>query len=378
MFLHKNEKRNDIIFVSLFALVCIGLFFLPSGYEERLPEGSYFARGQVKSVDNSRVFQNVIVKIGEQDLEVELLEGPHKGKTITVSNQLTGKMEIDEVYKPGRDILVEYNIINGVPAAAFARGNYRLHLELFLVLLFVLMLVLLGGWTGLKAVFSFIFAVLMIWKVMIPLFLKGKDPIVTGLLVVVAMTAAICFLVGGLHYKGLVTFISTLLGLFLTCILAEIFTKYFRIHGAVRPYAENLLYSGFDYLNLTRIFIASVVLSCSGAVIDLAMDISVSMNEIIKKKPDIGLFEHIHSGMAVGRAAVGTMTTTLLLAYSGGYIALLMLSMGMGIPVMTMLNKNFVAAEIINTIVGSFGVVTVAPFTAITGGIIYRIGRKNP
>jgi uncharacterized membrane protein len=110
---------------------------------------------------------------------------------------------------------------------------------------------------------------------------------------------------------------------------------------------------------------------------DLAMDISAAMHEIIIKKPDIGLLEHIKSGVAVGRSVVGTMTTTLLLAYSGSYIALLMLFMGMGIPVVSMLNKNFVAAEIVNTIVGSFGMVTVAPLTAITGGILFRLGKNT-
>jgi uncharacterized membrane protein len=72
------------------------------------------------------------------------------------------------------------------------------------------------------------------------------------------------------------------------------------------------------------------------------------------------------------------MTTTLLLAYSGSYITLLMLFMGMGVPLLSMLNRTFVAAEILNTIVGSFGLVTVAPFTAVAGGLIYRLGRSRP
>ncbi len=134
----------------------------------------------------------------------------------------------------------------------------------------------------------------------------------------------------------------------------------------------------FYTLNLTRIFVASIFIACSGAVMDLAMDISASMHEIQPKKPDIGLFEHIRSGMTVGRSVVGTMTTTLLLAYSGSYIALLMLFMGQGIPLLNMLNKGFMAAEVLNTIVGSFGMVTVAPFTALAGGLIYRLGCPNP
>jgi uncharacterized membrane protein len=77
--------------------------------------------------------------------------------------------------------------------------------------------------------------------------------------------------------------------------------------------------------------------------------------------------------MAVGRAVVGTMTTTLLLAYSGAYMGLLMFLMGQGVPLLSMLNRGFMAAEVLNTIVGSLGVVAVAPLTALMGGLLYRI-----
>lgn len=74
--------------------------------------------------------------------------------------------------------------------------------------------------------------------------------------------------------------------------------------------------------------------------------------------------------MNVGRAAMGTMTTTLLLAYSGGYVALLMVFMAQGTPVSHIRNYKYVSAEILDTIVGSLGLVTAAPFTALIGGIL--------
>ena len=74
--------------------------------------------------------------------------------------------------------------------------------------------------------------------------------------------------------------------------------------------------------------------------------------------------------MNVGRAAMGTMTTTLLLAYSGGYVSLLMVFMAQGTPIDHILNYKYVASEILDTVVGSFGLVTVAPFTAVMAGIL--------
>jgi uncharacterized membrane protein len=136
------------------------------------------------------------------------------------------------------------------------------------------------------------------------------------------------------------------------------------------PFAETLLYSGFGHLDLTRIYIAAVFLACSGAVMDLGMDVAASMHEVAVRNPDISRLGLIRSGLNVGRAVVGTMTTTLLLAYSGGFLTLLMAFMAQGIPLDTTFNFIYVAAEVVKTIVGSFGLVTVAPFTALMGGLI--------
>ena len=98
----------------------------------------------------------------------------------------------------------------------------------------------------------------------------------------------------------------------------------------------------------------------------------------IEKKPTIGWREATRSGMNVGRAAMGTMTTTLLLAYSGGYIALLMVFMAQGTPLSNILNYKYVAAEIADTLVGSFGLVAVTPMTALAASVLYtRRSRKE-
>lgn len=140
-------------------------------------------------------------------------------------------------------------------------------------------------------------------------------------------------------------------------------------------YSESLLYSGYQDLNLTKIFMSGIFIGASGAMMDLAVDITSAVNEVVHKKPSIGWKEAAKSGMNVGRAAMGTMTTTLLLAYSGGYIALLMTFMAQGTPIENILNYKYVSAELLDTIVGSFGLVTVAPFTALTSAVLLT-GKK--
>ena len=159
------------------------------------------------------------------------------------------------------------------------------------------------------------------------------------------------------------------LGIAVTAVLGVMFTDLFRIHGAVMESSESLLYAGYQTLDLTKIFMASIFLGSSGAVMDLSVDICSAVYEVVQKRPDITAREAVASGFAVGRAACGS-TTTLLLAYSGSYIALLMVFMAQGTPVEFILNYKYVAAEIVHTVVGSFGLVTVAPLTAITNGLL--------
>ena len=115
------------------------------------------------------------------------------------------------------------------------------------------------------------------------------------------------------------------------------------------------------------IFVGAVVLSCSGAVMDLAMDIAAGVDEVARRNPSLPPRELLKSGLRIGRSVVGTMTTTLLLAYSGGYLTLLMVFAAQGTPVRDFLNSTLVSAEVVKTLVGSFSLVLVAPFTALVG-----------
>ncbi len=373
----KPRIHSDAVLVLFFVVLCTGLLFVPTGFENRRFKDATHARGRIVEVDNSEVNQIVLVRTGIQHLTVEVLNGPFTGRRITAINQLTGKMELDEVYTTGETVLLELSVKDGNIIWANARGYYRLGFELLLMCMFAVLLIAVAGWTGLKAILSFLFAALMLWKVMIPCFLKGYDPVLIALGVVAALTASISFLVGGISRKGITCFLGAFLGLLLTCVLAQLFSRGFKVHGAVRPFSETLLYSGFYTLDLTRIFLAGIFTASSGAVMDLAMDISASMHEIREKRPDIGMFDHMKSGIAVGRSVIGTMTTTLLLAYSAGYMTMLMYFMGQGIPLQNIFNLKLVAAEVLNTFVGSFGLVTVAPFTAFVGGLVYREKSKK-
>lgn len=356
-------------------LVCIlliaVLIFIPTGFEEAgaaYRDGGERVAAKVISVDNSTVVNTGLVQAGEQSCEVTLLAGSHKGETWWATNKLSGSLEQDKIYEEGDRALVLVSFNEGEVSSVSMIDHYRLDLEIVLLAAFFLFLILFARGTGLRAILSFVLSVLAIWKVLVPCCLKGMDPILVGGAITALLTFMIIALVFGFDRRTLAAVTGALSGLVLTCMLGILCTDTFRIQGAVMSFSETLLYSGYENLDLTRIFMASIFVGSSGAMMDLTVDITAAVNEVVQKRPDLSRWEAARSGMHVGQAAMGTMTTTLLLAYSGGYIALLMVFMAQGTPIINILNYKYVTSEIIHTLVGSFGLVLAAPLTALTSG----------
>ena len=110
---------------------------------------------------------------------------------------------------------------------------------------------------------------------------------------------------------------------------------------------------------------------------DLGMDVAAGLEEVARHRPNLSRRELAASGFRIGRSVVGTMTTTLLLAYSGGYLTLLMMFAAEGISPWEFLNHPHVAAEVVKTLVGSLGLLLVAPFTALVGALLFHRKRRD-
>ena len=363
------NSRNARVLLPTLSFVFIAILLaLPTGFE-----GAYQFKDAVKckveilEADNSSLIDTGLIRTGQQVCKVRFLNGSFKGQTAEGWNMLSGALSQDKLFRSGDkaqaivhhdgEEIISVNLID----------YYRLDGELILALAFALFLVIFARGIGLRSGLSFVISILVLWKILVPLFLKGFNPIFTGLVAVAIMTFIILLLVYGFDKKLLSSFCGAMSGILFAMILSIICSHAFHIHGAVMHNSEALLYSGFADLNLTQIFMASV---CSGSVMDLSVDITSAVSEVVRNCPAISKKEAIKSGLTVARAAMGTMTTTLLLAYSGSCIAFLMTFMAQGTPVYNILNNNVVAAEIINTIAGSFGLAMTAPLTAFISGIL--------
>ena len=371
--------KKDFVVLASCLFISGVLMLLPTGFEGALQfRDAEKCKALVEEADNSRLIDTGLIRSGQQVCVVKILSGKFKGKELEGWNMLGGSLSQDKLFKAGDKVQAVIHYGDGEIGTEFYSVNlidyYRLNGELILAIAFALFLIAFAGTTGLRSVFSFIITILVLWKILIPLYLNGVNPVLSGILVVGIMTFVILALVYGFDRRLVSSFSGSMLGILFAAFLSFMFTKVFHIHGAVMENSEALLYSGFQDLNLTQIFMASVFIGASGSVMDLSVDITSAVNEVVKSAKGKGIEitrkEAVRSGLAVARAAMGTMTTTLLLAYSGTCIALLMTFMAQGTPLYNILNNNVVSAEIINTIAGSFGLAMTAPLTAVIAGTV--------
>jgi len=368
------RRREWITIVTLLA-VCGGLLLLDLRPARNAEPGTK-ERARVLSVDNSNLYVTGLLQRGEQNLEVELLSGDRRGQHFRAVNILRAQMELDKIFHPGDTIRVAVLAgANPEKDTLYAQDFDRIGWTLLLFGLFAVLLIVFAGWTGVNALLSFVFSGLFLWKVLIPLTLDGVNAIWLSLATVCVLSAVIIYLVAGVNRKGNTALAGAILGVTASAVLAYTFTHFFRINGAVMPYSQALLFSGYEFLKLPDIYIGGIFLASSGAMMDLAMDIAAGQEELSHRNPELTFRQLLHSGQRIGRAVVGTMTTTLLLAYSGGYLTLMMMFAAQGTTPADFINNPYVASETVKTIVGSFGLVLVAPFTVLVGA--YMFSRKN-
>lgn len=349
------------------------LILIPTGFEDAVNyQGADKVKAVVTAVDNSAIHSTGLIRSGEQVCTVDIQGGRFRGKTAKATNLLSGSLSQDKEFSVGDEVLVTVSSDGASILSVTMVDHYRVGWELLLVIAFSIFLIAFAGPGGIRAMLSFVITVLCIWKVMIPYCLRGGNAILCGLCIITLLTAVIILFVYGFDGRSIVAISGSLLGVVTACVFGILFTRVLHIHGAIMADSESLLYAGYEHLNLTQIFMASIFIGASGAMMDLSVDITSGMYEVLCKRPDIGRLELIGSGIRIGQAAMGTMTTTLLLAYAGGCITQLMVFMAQGTPMIHILNYKYVAGEILKTLVGSFALVTVAPFTALAGGVILQ------
>ena len=326
--------------------------------------------GEVKKVTTGTVEDTI------QEVTIEILDGEYEAREFTtnyiLSYDIDGKILAYEL-EVGNKVTVELAKNSDgtieVTVQDVQRGTY-IYIMLFV---FLLSVVLVGGKQGIKAVLGLLITILAIYFVLIKGIFAGGDPIffsITTSAIIIILTFLV---IGGINRKIVTAALGTLGGVIMSGIMAAIFSHLAKLSGACEDAIQLSINMTTVTFNFRDLIFAGIVVSALGACMDVGMSIASSLDEIKNKTKDISWQELFKSGMTIGRDTISTMTNTLILAYVGGALKLILLFMACNISMGEIINKEAIAEEIISAIAGSMGVVYTVPITAF----VYSFLNKN-
>ncbi|MGN0773980.1 MAG: YibE/F family protein [Candidatus Ventricola sp.] len=372
----RNWKKSNVVMCAVMLAVCALLCLLPERYENA---STHIPRERVRidEVDNTGLYPVGIVYSGVQNCCVTVLTGEHAGKSVWASNYLNSALDKDKLYAPGD---VAHAMVQGAGERLTVTliDHERTGVEAGILLSLAALLILYGGITGCGALISLAASAVIVWKLLLPLLLRGVNPVAAAFVTVVVLTVMIDVLVAGLTRKTLIAILGSLAGTAVTGALSVVLTDALKLDGGDIAYIVPLLSQSFMTLDVKALYCGMIFIANSGALMDLSMDIAASCQEVVYHRPDVPRRELMHSGMSIGRSVLGTMTTTLMLAYSGNYLSMLMYFMGQGTPLGDIVNLKYVASPLLNTLVGSFGLVAAAPLTALIASALLPAKQLQP
>ena len=330
--------------------------------------------GVVLDVSEQREEINGTMKDILQDVKLRITEGEYEGEEFSTTYNLSYDVEGKIVGYPldvGDKIQIQIQEDESgtiVTITDYDRNSYLL----LMFIVFLLSVVLIGGKQGIKAIMALIVTILAVYFILIKGMFAGGNPIVFSIGTCIFIIATTFVIVGGFSKKILTASLGTLGGVVLAGIAAAIFSHLCKMSGAGEDAIQLSINMTTMNFNFRDLLFAGIIISALGACMDVGMSIASSLDEIKQKTPNITHKELFKSGMNIGKDAISTMTNTLILAYVGGAITLILLLMACNVEFLNIVNKETIAQEILSAVAGSMGVVYTVPVTAFIYSLLNR------
>ena len=335
-------------------------------------EGRTFAKAEVMDVIEDNETEDGI-SIGNQIVSLKLTSGKWKGKTVEATS--SSSYLYGAHCKKGSKVIAIVSESQGEMTASVYSQNREM--QLFLIIaIFVFTIILIGGKKGLASVIGLGFTILCILFLFLPMIYKGISPIWSAVLVVILTTVATMYLVGGISRKTMTAILGTVSGVLISALFAMLFCKMTNISGYNVSDIEDLIYIRDQTgIKVGELLFSGILISALGAVMDVAMSISSTIEEIHCQNSELTIKELFQSGMNVGKDMMGTMSNTLILAFAGGSINTLVFIFAYNYEYLQVVNMYAIGIEIIQGIASSMGVILTVPITSFLAA--WEQGRKT-
>lgn len=373
-----NRLLAYIVSAALFALLVIAALILNApdpDAEATAAQKRIFCVAEVTAVlaDNAEADEwTEGRRLGSQLLLLEVVSGEHKGKVFQGENYLSAYSNVD--CKVGTRVIIrlDYNDNGDLYVTSIPNYDRGLVVAVF-VAVFAALLVVIGGKKGAAALLGLVYTLAAIWFLLIPMIMKGLSPVLAGVLIVALTTAASIIPLAGLSRKSLCAVLGCVGGVMAAGLFAGMVSLLTPINGFDMSEAEELVLRAGEYdVHISGLLISGILIASLGAVMDVAMSISSACSELAELNPELDSRRLFRSGMNIGRDAMGTMANTLILAFAGSSLNMLILFRMFGYPLIQVINSDGMVIELIQGIAGSMGIILTVPLVAFISSRLLR------
>lgn len=362
----KINKKNIIWIISIASFFIFLIIFnktLSYNKPEDRPVGIEYAKAEVINIISEELEPDPdfpYINIGKQNLELKIISGERKDEIVSVNNFI-GRVDNKPAKVGTKYIISSYdNFITTVIV------NYSRETAIYtLVFIFMLIVIFIGGLKGIKSIFSLAVTMVCVIFLFIPLIIRGINPIIASIVIVILSTGVTMLSLNGFSKKTVVACLSCILCTAIAGVLAYLFGVITNISSFNTNEAQDLLFVAQNTsLRVKELLFAGIIIASLGAIMDTTMSITSSifeMNEINNKLTSSQLFK---SGMNIGRDVMGTMTNTLILAFTGSSINIVVIYFMYNLPYMQLINIDVIVIEIIQGLAGGIALVLSIPIAA--------------
>lgn len=363
------------------ALLTVGIFLIlaaiagrgsPTGRDAQLAQGeSEILRARIVEVLEEGVLDQGEISQPYQLLRLRFTSGSLTDQELTVEYGSLVFTNESRLFRKGDRVLVERTRTMEGKDVFHVTDYVRTGPLLWLTFLFIAATLLLSGWQGLRSLMGMGVSLAVIFTFIVPQILAGRNPLVVAILGSVVMMGLSLYLVYGWNSKTHVAVFGLLLSLVVTGLLAVWSVNWTRLSGFGAEEAGFLRVAGVQ-LDTRGLLLAGIIIGTLGALDDIAIGQSSTIFELSKANPGLtwqSLFRH---GMTVGRDHIAAMVNTLLLAYVGAALPLVLMFSVFSESLGVTLNREIISEEIVRTLVGSLGLLAGVPLTSVVAAHVAR------
>jgi len=349
-------KKSFILFLLVIAV--LGLIPVTSGAQELHQDDQGLYRAEVVRVleEGSREVPGTVVVTDYQLIEARFLEGPQAGEVVILDNDLLHLREGNKFF------VYHMRTIDGQDLYTVAEPDRRGWM-LALVLLFCASVLWLSGWQGVRALISLAASFFIIIYFLLPQILAGTSPVLVSAVVSIIILALAIYFTHGLNRESTAALLGTAIAITATAALAYLSVYLVHLTGFVGDEATYLNINTGGLLDFRGLLLGAIIIGVVGVLDDIAITQAATVSELHQSAPQLSRLEVYQKALRVGREHVGALVNTLVFAYTGAALPLLLLfSMSTTDPTL-ILNREVFATEIVRTIVGSMGLIMTVPLT---------------